>query len=221
MDVTSLAPTTTATPQTGGETAAGKKSDYSTFLTMLTAQIKNQDPLNPMSSDNFASQLATFSAVEQQTQTNALLTQQLAQNTQTSMAQMASWVGKEVRVAAPVEFDGTTPIILSPNPAEYADRTVLVVLNDQGNEVSRTQIPVGSADYEWLGLDDAGDPLPPGIYDLSLESYQGEKLMGTTGIEHFGIVNEIRSTGYGISALLNGGVEVSTALITALRQPRL
>jgi flagellar basal-body rod modification protein FlgD len=219
MDVTGTTPATN--PTTPGRTSKAKASDYSTFLTMLTAQIKNQDPLNPMTSDNFASQLATFSAVEQQTQTNALLTQQLAQNTQTSMAQMASWVGKEVRVAAPVEFDGANPIILSPNPAEYADRTVLVALDSQGNEVSRTQIPVSSVDYSWPGLDDAGDPLPPGIYELSLENYQGDKLMGTTGIEHFGVVNEIRSNGTNITALLNGGVEVSTALITGLRQPRL
>ena len=224
MDVTSTNPTTpTTTPTTpaAAPTAARKSSDYSTFLTMLTAQIKNQDPLNPMSSDNFASQLATFSAVEQQTKTNDLLTQQLAQNTQSSMAQMVGWVGKEARVAAPVHFDGTTPVTLSPNPAEYADRTVLVVTNADGNTMARTDIPVSSADYKWLGLNEDGNPLAAGIYTLSLESYQGAKLLGTTATEHFGMVNEIRSTGSGTSALFDGGIEVSTALITALRQPKL
>ena len=217
--------TATATPATTAaattSAATGKSSDYSTFLTMLTAQIKNQDPLNPMSSDNFASQLATFSAVEQQTKTNDLLTRQLAQNTQSSMAQMVGWVGKEARIAAPLHFDGTTPVILSPNPAEYADRAVLVVKDAGGNEWSRTEIPVSSADYEWVGLDDAGDPLPAGLYELSLESYQGEKLLGGTAIEHFGMVNEIRSGASGITVLFDGGVEVSKSLITALRQPDL
>ena len=222
MDVTATPTTTSATTAAAtAATAAAKSSDYSTFLTMLTAQIKNQDPLNPMSSDNFASQLATFSAVEQQTKTNDLLTQQLAQNTQNSMAQMVGWVGKEARIAAPVYFDGATSVVLSPNPAEYADRTVLVVTNDQGNEVSRTEIPVSSADYDWLGLNGDGNPLADGIYNLSLESYTGDKLLGSTAVEHFGMVNEIRSTGSGTSALFDGGVEVSTALITALRQPKL
>ncbi|MBC7477376.1 MAG: flagellar hook assembly protein FlgD [Pseudorhodobacter sp.] len=222
MDVTSTTQTATAAAPAGAATAAAPKaSDYSTFLTMLTAQIKNQDPLNPMSSDNFASQLATFSAVEQQTKTNDLLTQQLAQNTQSSMAQMVGWVGKEARVAAPVHFDGTTPVVLSPNPSEFADRTVLVVTNAQGNAVARTGIPVSSADYEWLGLNEDGNPLAEGIYTVSLESYQGDKLLGTTATEHFGVVNEIRSTGSGTSALFDGGVEVSTALISALRQPTL
>lgn len=217
MDVT--ATTTTTPPPAPITPAPAKSSDYSTFLTMLTAQIKNQDPLNPMSSDNFASQLATFSAVEQQTKTNDLLTQQLAQNTQSSLAQMVGWVGKEARVAAPLHFDGTTPVVLSPNPAEYADRTVLVVKNADGNEVARTQIPVSSGDYQWLGLNNDGNPLADGIYSLSLESYQGDKLLGTTATEHFGMVTEIRSTGTGTAALFDGGVEVSTALITALRQP--
>ena len=219
MDVTSL--TTTQPTPTLAATATAKKSDYSTFLTMLTAQIKNQDPLNPMSSDNFASQLATFSAVEQQTKTNDLLTQQLAQNTQNSMAQMVGWVGKEARVAAPIQFDGASPVILSPNPAEFADRTVLVAKDFNGNEVARTQIPVSSADYVWMGLNADGNPLPNGIYDLSLESYQGDKLLGSTGVEHFGMVTEIRSNGTSTTALFAGGVEVSTGLITALRQPAL
>ena len=223
MELSSITATAAAVTPTSAATAetAGKSSDYSTFLTMLTAQIKNQDPLNPMSSDNFASQLATFSAVEQQTKTNDLLTQQLAQNTQSSMAQMVGWVGKEARIAAPLQFDGTTPVILSPNPAEYADRAVLVVKDAGGNEWARTEIPVSSADYKWIGLDDQGDPLPSGLYDLSLESYQGENLLGETAIEHFGMVNEIRSGSSGITVLFDGGVEVSTALITALRQPNL
>ena len=221
MDVTSTTPATATTTRTTAAATPARSSDYSTFLVMLTAQIKNQDPLNPMSSDNFASQLATFSAVEQQTKTNDLLTQQLAQNTQTSMAQMVGWVGKEARVAAPVHFDGDTSIVLSPNPAEYADRTVLVIKNADGNEVARTEIPVSSADYEWMGLNEDGNPLADGIYSLSLESYQGDKLMGSTAVEHFGMINEIRSTGTSTTALFDGGIEVSTALITALRQPQL
>ena len=221
MDVTSTTPAIATTPPTTAAPTPARSSDYSTFLVMLTAQIKNQDPLNPMSSDNFASQLATFSAVEQQTKTNDLLTRQLAQNTQTSMAQMVGWVGKEARVAAPVHFDGDTSIMLSPNPAEYADRTILVVKNADGNGVARTEIPVSSADYEWMGLNEDGNPLADGIYSLSLESYQGDKLMGTTAIEHFGMINEIRSTGISTTARFDGGIEVSTALITALRQPQL
>ena len=198
-----------------------KAGDYETFLRMMTVQIKNQDPLSPMSADDFAAQLATFSAVEQQTKTNDLLTQQLAQTAQNSMVQMAGWVGKEARIAAPVHFDGTNPVSLSPNPALNADRAVLVVKDAGGNEVSRIDIPVASADYEWLGLDSNGEPLPEGVYELSLESYDGEELLGSTGVEYFGLIEEIRSSSSGVTALFPGGIEVSTALVSALRAPRL
>ena len=200
--------------------AKPKASDYETFLRMMTVQIKNQDPLSPMSADDFAVQLATFSGVEQQTRTNDLLVQQLAQNGQSMMAQMAGWVGKAARIAAPVHFDGTTPVTLSPNPALTADRAVLVVRNAGGNEVSRTDIPVASADYEWLGLDGDGAALPGGIYDLSLESYQGDNLLGETAMEYYGTIREIRSSSGGVTALFAGGVEVSTALVSALREPQ-
>ena len=200
--------------------ATPKATNYDTFLRMMTVQIKNQDPLSPMSADDFAVQLATFSAVEQQTKTNDLLAQQLAQNAQNSMVQMAGWVGKEARIAAPLQFDGANPVTLSPNPALTADRAVLVAKDMGGNEVSRTDIPVASADYDWLGLDQDGQPLPKGIYNLSLESYAGDKLLGSTAMEYYGTIQEIRSSSSGVTALFPGGVEVSTALVTALRDPK-
>ena len=194
-------------------------SDYETFLRMMTVQIKNQDPLSPMSSDDFAVQLATFSGVEQQAKTNDLLAQQIAQTAQSSLAQMVGWVGKEARIAAPVHFDGTTAVTLSPNPALNADKAVLVVKNAAGVEVSRIDLPVTSADYEWLGLDADGNPLPEGVYDLSLESYLNDDVLGETAVEYFGRISEIRSSASGVTALFAGGIEVSTALITALRDP--
>jgi flagellar basal-body rod modification protein FlgD len=215
MDVTTVttAPTTTATP------AKPKASDYETFLRMMTVQIKNQDPLSPMSADDFAVQLATFSGVEQQARTNALLEQQISQNDRNSLASMVGWVGKEARIEAPVHFDGTSPVTLSPNPALGADKAVLVVKDDEGVEVSRIDIAVSSVDYDWLGLDSAGNPLPAGIYELTLESYLGATKLGTTGVEYFGQIEEIRSSVGGVTALFQGGVEVSTGLITALREP--
>ena len=207
MDLTS---TTTTKP---------KASDYETFLRMMTVQIKNQDPLSPMSADDFAVQLATFSGVEQQARTNALLEQQIAMGDRNSLASMVGWVGKEARIDAPVHFDGTTPVTLSPNPALGADKAVLVVKNDTGVEVARIDMAVSSVDYDWLGLDSAGNPLPEGIYQLSLESYQGITKLGTTGVEYFGQIEEIRSSTGGVTALFTGGIEVATGLITALRDP--
>lgn len=93
MDVTPIATgraaATSAPPAASG--ARGQiSSDFQTFLKMLTAQIQNQDPLNPTPSDEFAVQLATFSSVEQQVRTNDLLVALGAQFGSMGMAQFAS-----------------------------------------------------------------------------------------------------------------------------------
>lgn len=72
QSATSVAPGAMQARQANAEskTAAFASSDFETFLKMLTTQIKNQDPLNPMEGTEFAVQLATFSGVEQQVMTN-------------------------------------------------------------------------------------------------------------------------------------------------------
>ena len=96
--------------------------------------MENQDPLNPTDSSEYAQQLATFSGVEEAVLTNDLLTALMVQMNTTGMAQLADWVGKEARAAAPAYFDGS-PITLAPNPAVIADKVELVVYDEDGNEV--------------------------------------------------------------------------------------
>lgn len=211
--------TTNRTTTTTSTAQQNNNKNYDTFLKMMTTQIKNQDPLNPMSADQLAVQLATFSGVEQQTKTNDLLSQMIGQNSLGAMSQMVGWVGKDARLAAPAYFDGASPVTISPNPAVGADKAVLVVKNQAGQEVSRTELPLGSADYDWQGLDTSGEPLPEGVYSLSLESYQDDQLLGRSDVEYYGRISEIRSTANGVSAMLPGGVEALTSIITAIRAP--
>jgi flagellar basal-body rod modification protein FlgD len=214
MNVTPIAATQTAT--TPAAQSARISSDFDTFLRMLTVQMQNQDPLNPIESADYAVQLATFSGVEQQVRTNQLLADMQARFQQSGMAEMAGWIGKEARSAAPVRFDGS-PVILSPTPAEGATEAVLVVRDMQGRLVAREAIPVGTAPYRWLGADATGSVLSPGSYQLSLESRKGDEVLSTTGMEHYARVLEVRSTSKGASVLLEGGAEVMAAEVTALR----
>ena len=73
--------------------------------------------------------------------------------------------------------------------------------------------------HKWSNCDADGNPLPEGVYDLSLESYLDDEVLGKTAVEYFGRISEIRSSASGVTALFAGGIEVSTALITALRDP--
>lgn len=194
-------------------------SDYETFLLMMTTQIQNQDPLDPMDSNEFAVQLATFSSVEQQVLTNDLLYSLNSTLALTGMADMVGWIGNEVRVAAPVHLDGENTLILSPNPASVADQAVLVVTDLDGVEVARQDIPVSTADYVWNPVDADGNPLPEGIYNLSLESYSDGVLLGETAIEHYALVEEVRATPSGATVVFEGGIEVPVIYVTAVRPP--
>jgi flagellar basal-body rod modification protein FlgD len=217
MDVTSVNAATTgasAPPQ-----ATKITSDFNTFLRMLTVQMQNQDPLNPIDSADYAVQLATFSGVEQQVRTNQLLADLQGRFQQLGMAEMASWIGKEARSPAPVNYDGSA-VTLSPNPAVGANRAVLVVKDAGGNLVSREEIPVSAEPYSWLGAGADGAPLPPGIYSIALESLNGDRVIDTRPVEYYARVIEAKGGGTsGTKLVLEGGIEVLASEVTGLRAP--
>jgi flagellar basal-body rod modification protein FlgD len=217
MNVSPVA-TSPGTASASSGQAAAITSDFNTFLRMLTVQMQNQDPLNPIDSADYAVQLATFSGVEQQVRTNQLLVELQSRFQQSSMAEMAGWIGKEARSPSPVSYDGS-PVVLSPNPAVGSTGAVLVVRDLQGQLVAREEIPVSTADYMWLGADATGTPLPQGSYLLSLESLADEDILATTDMEHYAKVIEVRGTPNGATLVLEGGIEVAANAVTALRQP--
>lgn len=216
MDITSA--TSAATPAPAAAASPKITSDFNTFLRMLTVQMQNQDPMNPIDSADYAVQLATFSGVEQQVRTNQLLAEMQGKFQQLGMSEMASWIGKEARTAAPVLYDGN-PVTLSPNPAIGANRAVLVVKDAEGNLVSREEIPVSAEPYQWLGGGADGSPLPSGVYSIELESLNGETVIDSRPVEYYARVIEARGGAAGTKLVLEGGFEVPASDVTALRVP--
>jgi flagellar basal-body rod modification protein FlgD len=216
MQITTTPALTTATPQTKDRTNIS--SDFDTFLKMLTAQIQNQDPLNPIDSADYAVQLATFSSVEQQTLTNQKLDSLAGLMNVQGMAQLASWVGQEARSTSPVYVDGR-PITLSSTPQAGADRAVLVVQDADGNTVAREDISTSSATHIWNGTDITGNPLTQGLYTLSLESYNQGLQIGSGPVESYSRIQEVQTSPTGPRLVLSGGISLSADQITALRSP--
>lgn len=88
--------TVTAAPRSQHDAAPPQTVDYQSFLRLLVAQMKNQDPTSPMESTDYVAQLATFSQVEQSVQINAKLEQILAAS---SLSQASGLVGREITSA--------------------------------------------------------------------------------------------------------------------------
>lgn len=219
MDVTSPTTSTTTTTATTASTTRKTSSDYDTFLKMLTTQMQNQDPLNPIDSADYAVQLATFSGVEQQTKTNQLLETLASRFDLLGMSELAGWVGNEARANVPVQYSGE-PVTIAPEPETRADRAVLVVRNAAGSVVSRDELVLPARPFDWQGTDMTGAELSPGRYTLSVESHAGETLLGTKAVESFARIEEVRGGEGGTRLVLAGGTEVAASAVTALRSSR-
>ncbi|MFW8593743.1 FlgD immunoglobulin-like domain containing protein [Cribrihabitans neustonicus] len=199
--------------------AMGLTSDFETFVKMLTAQAKYQDPLEPLDSTEYAAQLAQFSMVEQQVQSNDLLGGVQAQLGLANMAAMSGWVGMEARAATPGHFDGTSPITISPNPAAAADTVSLVVSDKNGTEVQRVVLPVSADAYEWTGTDEDGNTLAPGNYSFTVESRKAGEVILSETAEIYTKVKETQMRGGDVVLITDGGSAILASSVSALRDP--
>lgn len=205
----------TVPPSAAKPAGAFANSDFQTFLKMLTTQITNQDPLNPMEGSDFAVQLATFSGVEQQVRTNDLLSA-LAGQMSGGLGRVADWIGKEVRTTAPVHFSGNS-LTISITPAPDAENVVLVAYDAQGRVASREAIGKGSGDVDWVGRDAQGRVLPAGRYSFQVESWRGDEMIATSSSGAYAKVVGAEMTSGGIKLSLNGGATTMEEDVTALR----
>lgn len=208
-------PATTTPPVPGTGTGTKIAADFDTFLTMLTTQMKNQDPLNPVESSDFAVQLATFSGVEQQVQTNDLLRAMGAAGTMGGLSQHAAWVGMEARSTGPVQFAGG-PVELHYDLPLAAVGADIVVRDSSGLELHRRAV-TGPGPMLWDGAGASGAPLPHGDYAVTLESRDSGGAVTIDPVGSYARVAELQAEPSGAVAVLENGARVPVSEITALR----
>ena len=224
MEVTQPTQQTQQTQQSGQSSGAGStspsgqiSSDFETFLKMLTVQMKNQDPLNPVESTDYATQLATFSGVEQAVLTNDLLKSLTTQMSVGGLVDMAALVGKEVRSAAPVFFDGQ-PLELLPAQSVTGDTIELVVRNQAGDEVQRVPVPQGSDTIRWTGISANETPFLVGLYSFEIVGKSDGEVVSESSAEAYSRVQEVRIEAGKTVLLFAGGASISSDEVTALRE---
>lgn len=184
-------------------------ADFDTFLSLLTTQLKNQDPLNPLEGHEFAAQLATFSSVEQQTLTNKLLGSN-------ELGQAANWIGKEVRTTAPVWF-GDQALTLDIDPVPHADDIELVTYNSAGLEIERNQIDPGAGQVKWFGTDSSGDKLPDDRYYFRIVSLRNGTVIGKSDVGVYARIDRVRRGQNGTELVLDDGSAIPASKVDALR----
>jgi len=179
MTVSSTTNTTsTAGTTSGNQLAITSGNDLqNTFMQLLVAQLKNQDPLNPMDNSQMTSQLAQINTVNGIQQLNTTMSSMLTQNATT---QASSMIGRTVQVP-------TNNLTLASGAANFgvsvpngADDVVVTITNAAGvavRTVDLGQMAAGSGNYTWNGKDDKGNQLADGAYSIKVSATQGGKVV--------------------------------------------
>jgi len=172
----------TASNSTISTTGIG--DEFNTFLQLLTAQVKNQDPLSPLDSTQFVEQLATFSSLEQQVRTNTSL-EGIASMIGDLHAIIANdWLGEEVAVASKhVAYEGE-PVEFEVNPSLAHDEAVLTVTDSQGKTVWQETLDPSTERHAWDGnVAGQNAKAASGIYQFQLDLFKNGQPIAQTDAE--------------------------------------
>jgi flagellar basal-body rod modification protein FlgD len=141
--------------------------NFQQFLQLLTTQLKNQDPLSPLDTNQFTQQLVSFAQVEQQLKTNTDLDQIVSQNKISQATAALSFVGKQVTAdGATTQLKKGVAVwnVTSPKPATAS----ISILDQNGNTVWNGQqtLNTGAQAFSWNGNTSNGTIAPDGLYTL-------------------------------------------------------
>ncbi len=168
--------TTTGLANSANSTAnqsAQLSEDFSQFLTLLTTQLQNQDPLSPMDSSEFTNQLVQFSQVEQQINSNQKLDSLLALQLSSISSVALGYVGMDISyVSADMNYDGSTPVDINYALASEAITAKVNIYDEEGTLVYSGDAPknTGTNSFTWNGLKTNGQPVEEGTYSVSIDA---------------------------------------------------
>ena len=167
MDITAAAQA--AQPQSTSSSAfSSLTANLDTFLTLLTTQLQNQDPLEPLDTEQFTQQLVQFAGVEQSIQTNANLETLIALQSSSDRSSALDLIGRAVTIssdAARHDGDGAQWTYETPLAASAISLSIV----DANNTVVATAVgSPGAQSYVWDGKTNTGARAPDGVYRLSV-----------------------------------------------------
>jgi flagellar basal-body rod modification protein FlgD len=194
--------------------------NFDTFLTLLTTQLKNQDPLSPMDSTQFTQQMVQMTGVEQQLLTNDLLTK-LVSNTSGGVATAVSLIGKEVRAATDIAALSGGQAKWSYKLDRAAEDVKLEIIDEKGRIVKALtgDKTAGEHTLTWNGKDLADVQLPNGgSYRLMVRAKDsaGADVGVSTSIR--GLVTGVEQANGETLITLNGG-RVNWERVTSIALP--
>lgn len=144
--------------------------DQSDFLTLMTAQMKNQDPFEPVDNTQMVAQMAQFSSLAGISEMNTTLQAIAAKLGSTSTTDMVSWVGRTVLTEGSVAYPRTDGSLGGMIELGAAAAEVNVVIEGPNGEILKSvslgAAPAGRTEFEWDGTTDTGEPAGDGPFTI-------------------------------------------------------
>lgn len=181
------------------------------FLRLLTTQLQNQDPLNPMDNTEFVAQLAQFSSVEGITNLNSSMKGVSSGIAEMSGYSTATLVGRTVKAEGDVFGFNGSPVSLGIGLVKRAETVNVSVYDSNGRMVRRMGLGAKGEGYhavQWDGKDSMGQAVAPGRYAFAVEAKDAKGAQVGYYPYVTGTVTGV-SLDAGAASLLVGGVEVS------------
>jgi len=198
--------------------ASSLGANYSTFLNLLTAQVRNQDPLSPMDTTQWTNQLVQYSSVEQQLKGNQYLAQIANNNSAGSMNAAVSYIGKTVSVDSDTATLKDGSATWNYDLGTVAGSAKLSVLDANGKVVwsgdaASTGLNKGANSFTWDGKNSAGKAVAAGDYTLTVEAKTASGAKITSAISLSGLVSSAENID-GTIVLKVGNTKVPMSAVT-------
>ncbi|MFZ4124559.1 MAG: flagellar hook assembly protein FlgD [Rickettsiales bacterium] len=209
-------------PSTATVSGTGLSGDLNTFLKLFTVQLKNQDPTDPLDTNQMTAQLAQFSTVEQQSKTNQGIEKLIAAQQQTQLSTAVSYLNREVETKGNTGTLNSGQATFSYFLPESAQSSQVTITNAAGRAVFNGQ---GSLDkgrnlVVWDGKNSFnGNAEPNGKYTITVKAKNAAGNDMTVDTRAVGIVTGVESSKDGKIMLSVGDVEVPFDEILAVRDP--
>ena len=146
--------------------------NFDTFLSILTTQLKNQNPMDPLDTNQFTSQMVEFTGVEQQLKTNEYLEALIKANEGSFASQAVSYIGKAVTAFGDEAQMKDGNAEWTYGVTSDAPESKITIKNAAGAVVFTEDkaLTQGESTYTWDGKDKDGSLLPEGQYSLDIEA---------------------------------------------------
>ncbi|MBL1241920.1 MAG: flagellar hook assembly protein FlgD [OCS116 cluster bacterium] len=194
--------------QNAGNTAVKQKTiadNFDIFLKLLTTQLKNQNPLEPLKTSEFTQQMVQFTQVEQQVKANTNLEELARLFSQQTMTSSVGYIGKTVTAEGSTtnlqNDKATWDVEFDQAPADSS----IIISNSAGRVVyaTKTDFRIGNNNFTWDGKDNSGQSLPNGLYTIKVNATNDSEEALTPNTMVSGVVTGVDMTGS--SSVLNLG----------------